>query len=109
MARAPDGRFPRPAFCQRVDFFGEPAGIYKVRIEVFGKPFFKFGMAFMLWVSDGLKTLGVTAGASDIFWRTASARLDQARIKCARFGMITYRMFRTFRNDGFFIERRSTR
>ena len=79
-APAPGGRFARPAFCQCGDVFGEPIGIDKIGIEVVGKPFFKFGVAFMLRVTDGLKEFGVAPGASDIFWRTASACLDQARI-----------------------------
>ena len=87
MAWPPHGRFPRPAFCQRCDFFGEPTGIDEIGIKVVGKPLFKFVVAFVLWIADGLKEFGVAPGTSDIFWRTASARLDQARIKCARFGI----------------------
>lgn len=85
MARPPHGRFPRPAFCQRGDFFSEPTGIDKIGIKVVGKPLFKFVVAFVLWIADGLKEFGVAPGTSDIFRRAASARLDQARIKCTRF------------------------
>ncbi len=73
MARPPDGRFPRPAFCQRGDFFGEPTGIDKIGIKVVGKPLFKFIVAFVLWIADGLKEFGVAPGTSNIFRRAACA------------------------------------
>ena len=76
MARPPMAGFPRPAFGQRGDFFGEPTGIDKIGIEVVGKPLFKFVVAFVLWIADGLKAFGVAPGTSDIFRRAASTRLD---------------------------------
>ena len=44
-------------------------------------------MAFVLWIADGLEELGIAPGAADIFRRAAPARLDQARIKNAGFGI----------------------
>ena len=76
MARPPSGRFPGPAFCQRVDFFGEPAGIDKIGIEVVGEPLFKFVVAFVLWIADGLKEFGVAPGSADISGGQRPLRLD---------------------------------
>ena len=87
MARPPGGRFSRPAFCERGDFFGEPTGIDNIGIEVVGEPLFEFVVAFVLWIADGLEEFGIAPGAADIFRRAAPARLDQARIKNAGLGI----------------------
>ena len=67
--------------------FGGLIGIEGIGIEVVSDPLGEFGMAFVFGVADCLEELGVAPGAADVFRRTTSDSLDQARIDDARHGI----------------------
>ena len=58
-----------------------------IGIEVISDPFAEFGVAFVFGILDRCEELGVSRGAADVFWRTASGGLDQAQIGNARYGV----------------------
>jgi hypothetical protein len=44
-------------------------------------------VAFVLGILDGLEEFGIAPGAAAIFWRAATADLDQARVEHAWLGI----------------------
>src|SRR4249920_164102 len=66
---------------------GSPFGVVGVGIEVVADPFREFGVAFVLGILDGLEEFGIAPGAASIFWRAATADLDQARVEHAWLGI----------------------
>ena len=85
-SRAFTGGLAGPSFGEGGNFRGEPFSVIGVGIKVVDDPFREFGVAFVLGILDGLEEFGIAPGAAAIFWRAATADLDQARIEHARLG-----------------------
>jgi hypothetical protein len=62
-------------------------GVDRIGIEGVADPFRQLCMAHVLGVSDGFEELSVAPGTADVFGRTASRDVDQARVCDTRHGI----------------------
>jgi hypothetical protein len=78
-------RLARPGFGESGDFCDEGFGVVSFGIEVAVDPFCQLGVAFVLWICDGVEQFGITKATAAVLGRTAAAHFDQARIEHAGF------------------------